>query len=123
MQQFVTAFVNDEGEESTTFNGTIPQALMMMNGDLVKRATSGEKGRFLYKIAWSKMKPVEQINYLFEAGLGRKPTKNEIRLGNELIKARMLEQKEKRDVNTARIAALQDVWWVVLNSNEFIINH
>ena len=123
MQQFVTAFGNDEGEESTTFNGTIPQALMMMNGDLVKRATSGEKGSFLYKIAWSKMKPVEQINYLFEAGLGRKPTKNEIRLGNELIKARMSEQKEKRDVNTARIAALQDVWWVVLNRNEFIINH
>ena len=27
------AFGTDEGDETTTFNGTIPQALMMMNGD------------------------------------------------------------------------------------------
>src|SRR5262249_31014197 len=29
MKQFVTTFANDEGEEATTFQGTIPQALMM----------------------------------------------------------------------------------------------
>ncbi len=37
--QFVVAFGTDEGDEATTFNGSIPQALMMFNGDLVKRAT------------------------------------------------------------------------------------
>ena len=44
LQQFVTAFGNDDGGEATTFNGTIPQALMMFNGDLVKKATSTARG-------------------------------------------------------------------------------
>ncbi|GIS57865.1 MAG: hypothetical protein CM1200mP2_00900 [Planctomycetaceae bacterium] len=36
------AFGTDENDEATTFNGTIPPALMMMNGDLVDKATSAE---------------------------------------------------------------------------------
>ncbi len=32
-------------DEATTFNGTIPQALMMMNGDLIKKATSRREGQ------------------------------------------------------------------------------
>ena len=47
MQQFIIAFGTDENEETTTFNGTIPQVLMMMNGELVNKAASGEKGSFL----------------------------------------------------------------------------
>ena len=45
LQQFTIAFGTDEGDEATTFNGTIPQALMMMNGDLIKKATSIEQGQ------------------------------------------------------------------------------
>ena len=40
LSQFIVAFGNDEGGEQTSFNGTIPQALMMFNGDLVKQATN-----------------------------------------------------------------------------------
>ena len=40
LQQFTTAFGTDEGGESTSFNGTIPQVLMMFNGDMIKTATS-----------------------------------------------------------------------------------
>jgi hypothetical protein len=113
LQQFVTAFGTDEGGEATSFNGTIPQVLMMFNGDLIKRATSTEKGSLLWKVNNSKMKPGEKIDYLFLAGLGRKPNKNELGIANQLLLARRGD--------TA--AALQDVWWVVLNSNQFIFNH
>ena len=37
----------------------------------------------------------------------------EIEVANKLLAAR------KGDV----VAALQDIWWAVLNSNEFILNH
>ena len=47
MQQFLFAFANDEAEESTSFQGTIPQALMMMNGELMQQALSGKPGSFL----------------------------------------------------------------------------
>ncbi len=50
LQQFIFAFANDEAEETTSFQGTIPQALMMMNGDLMKEALSGKPGSFLAEI-------------------------------------------------------------------------
>ena len=114
LRQFTVAFGNDEGEEQTTFNGTIPQALMMFNGDMIKKATNAEKGSFLQKVAAApKMRNSAKINYLFMAALGRNANSSETRIANQLLQAR------KGDT----AAALQDIWWAVLNSNEFIINH
>ena len=114
LRQFTIAFGTDEGTEATTFNGTIPQALMMFNGDLVKKATSAEKGSFLANIAAdNSMKPAQKITHLFLSGLARPPQTKEIDVANRLLLLR------KGDTT----AALQDIWWAVLNSNEFIINH
>jgi hypothetical protein len=113
LSQFVIAFGNDEGIETTTFNGTIPQALMMMNGDLIKKATSGEQGSFLWKVANSKLSNQQKIEYLFMAGLARKPRDYELEIANKLLVARRGDA----------VAALQDMWWAVLNSNAFIMNH
>src|SRR4029078_5542943 len=88
MKQFVTAFGTDEGDEATTFNGTIPQALMLMNGELVKKAIDPKNGGFLHKIAVANMKPAEKIQYLFEAAVARRPTQNEIGIANQLMMGR-----------------------------------
>ena len=45
--------------------------------------------------------------------MARVPSSKERQVATALLAAR------KGDVS----AALQDVWWAVLNSNEFIINH
>jgi hypothetical protein len=86
---------------------------MMFNGDLIKKATSIDKGSFLGRVAASNMSAPAKIDFLFVSGLGRKPTSNELAIANKLLVAR------KNDT----AAALQDVWWAVLNSNEFIMNH
>ena len=111
--QFVIAFGTDEGDDTTTFNGSIPQVLMMFNGDLVREATSTGKGGFLDKVASSGLSPTQKIDTLYLAALARKPSTKELKTANALLSAR------KGDV----AGALQDVWWAVLNSNEFIINH
>lgn len=111
--QFVIAFGTDEGDDATTFNGSIPQVLMMFNGDLVKEATSTGKGGFLDRVATSGLSPTQKIETLYLAALARKPSAKELKTANALLGAR------KGDV----VGALQDVWWAVLNSNEFIINH
>ncbi len=113
LAQFVIAFGTDEGDDATTFNGSIPQALMMFNGDLIKQATSTGKGGFLDQIAASGMPPTKKIDLLYKAALARVPSSKERQVATALLGAR------KGDV----AAALQDVWWAVLNSNEFIINH
>ncbi|MBC8350709.1 MAG: DUF1549 domain-containing protein [Planctomycetes bacterium] len=126
LAQFVMAFGTDDGGESTTFNGTIPQALMMFNGELIRNATDAKNGSFLWDLANSKMKPQQKIDYLFNAGLARRPTKDEIAIANQLFIARATgggNKKKQVDPAAAGIAALQDIWWAVLNSNEFIINH
>ena len=113
MRQFVIAFGNDEGEESTTFNGTIPQALMLFNGEMIKRAISSEKGSFIQQVATNNSKPAEKIQYLYEAALSRRPTSKEIDTANQLLLLR------KGD----GVGALSDAFWAVLNSNEFILQH
>ncbi len=113
MQQFVTAFGTDEGDEATTFNGTIPQALMMFNGDLVMDAVSTKPGSFIYTMAAEGQDGKEAINHLYMATVARRPTRNELEAANYLIGV--------HKGNTAK--ALQDVFWALLNSNEFILNH
>ncbi len=113
LQQFTIAFGTDEGDEATTFNGTIPQALMMFNGDLIKNATDIKPGSFLGQIAGSNLKPAGKIEYIFESALSRSPTGKEIDAANIML--------GWRNGNTAE--ALQDLFWVVLNTNEFILQH
>jgi hypothetical protein len=114
LSQFTITFGTDDGEDTTTFNGTIPQTLMMFNGELIRRAISTDAGGFLERIGKDqKMSNKDKINRLFFATLSRKPTANEIEAANKLLVAR------KGDP----VGALQDVLWVALNTGEFILNH
>jgi hypothetical protein len=114
LEQFATSLGNDEGTEATSFNGSIPQALTMMNGELVRRACSTDSGSFLAKVANDQeLSDREKINYLYRAALGRLPGKDETKVCNDLLAARYGNVAE----------TLQDVWWAVLNSNEFILVH
>jgi hypothetical protein len=113
MSQFVIAFGTDEGDETTTFNGSITQVLMMFNGELVKKATSTGEGGFLDRVARGPGSNEEKVRSLYLAALARKPS------AKETAAANMLLVERKGDV----VGALQDIWWAVLNSNEFIINH
>lgn len=114
LQQFSTAFGTDEGDETTSFNGTIPQVLMMFNGDMIKSATDTKRGTLIHSLlSDSKLNDRERVEYLFEAGLARKPTREEVKMANSFLAAREGDKAE----------ALKDVWWVILNTNEFIFNH
>ena len=113
LKQFVVAYGTDDGGETTTFNGSIPQSLMMFNGELIREATSIENGSWLYQIANNNAKPAEKVNFLFIAGLGRKASEAEYNAASELLSYRKNNQ----------LQMLQDMWWAILNSNEFIIKH
>src|SRR4029079_2992012 len=43
-RRLAAPFGTDENDESTPFNGSIPQALTLMNGELVRRATGNQPG-------------------------------------------------------------------------------
>lgn len=121
LQQFVRAFGNDMAEESNNFDGTIPQALMMMNtnprpqgGDatLMSGAVSLESGSHLSELLSGPGGETQKIQQLFMTSLSRMPTRPEL---NTM-------QKFMRSNRDPRVA-LQDIFWALLNSNEFILVH
>ena len=115
LRQFTIAFGTDDGGETTTFNGTIPQVLMMFNGELIRKATNGDKGSFLERVASKRDLDYEdKVDYLFLSALSRKANASEMKFcESTLLVAHKGDQ----------LKALQDVFWVLLNSNEFILNH
>jgi len=113
LRQFVIAFGTDEGDEATTFNGTIPQALMMMNGELVRNATNADKGSYLREILETpRATDTTRINKLYMATLSRLPSSRERSLATRMIRA-----------NSDKLVAYQDLFWALLNCNEFIFVH
>jgi len=116
--QFVFAFANDEEGEGTTFNGTIPQALMMMNGELMEKAVGGKSGSFLddlkvRALRQGKTAPeIYMVNNLFLAALSRHPSRSEMSMSRTVLGS-----------NPDTVYVLEDLFWALLNSNEFILNH
>ncbi len=109
LQQFVTTFGTDENDEATTFNGSIPQALMMMNGELVEAATNCKPGSLLHNVVQSKERDTRKIQQIYLAALCRTPTGRDVSAVKKLFNA-----------NRDPIAAYQDLFWALLNSNEFM---
>jgi hypothetical protein len=113
LRQFNIALGTDEGDETTTFDGTITQTLMMFNGDLMKQATDVQPGSFLHRLANDPRRPAAKVQELFLTALARRATADEVRIFQQLLDYHQQDQAK----------ALQDLWWALLNSNEFILNH
>lgn len=112
LQQFSRAFGTDEGDESIEFAGTIAQVLMMFNGDLIRAATRADGGGFLQSVIASSGTPKDKIDRMFLAAFARKPTKKEASVFLQLVQS-----------SDNPVEGVEDVWWALLNSNEFLFNH
>jgi len=113
LAQFNRPMGTDDSEEETHFNGTVRQSLIMMNGDLMRRAVSSGDGSFLKSLQQSNLKLEEKVEHLFLAALSRQPSKRELEAVRQII--------AQNASNSA--TALEDIWWSLLNSNEFILDH
>ncbi|MEX2188674.1 MAG: DUF1549 domain-containing protein [Pirellulales bacterium] len=112
MRQFVIAYRTDECDECSLFVGSIPQTLAMMNGELVADATSSQSTGLLSEIARSPISEAKKVRQLFLAALARNPSPG------EQTAARRLLSMHGNDT----AAGLEDLWWALLNSNEFILD-
>lgn len=164
MRKLVRQFGDDEGNE-LSFNGTVVQALLMMNGAEIngeigvntRNAEPAKKGSFIHDIvARHKGKPLEIYDELFLMTLNRHYTPEEkakleaVRNGQATISVGPAAPPKgptkgpktppaKGPTKPAKgsvvpvpgIAAdqldpakfYQDVFWALLNTNEFMLNH
>ncbi len=115
LQKFLFLLNNGEMEEIEAFNGTVPQALMMINGSLVNdSANHVERGSFINYVLEKWREPRERVEYIYLSVLSRLPTTKE-----KTYFQRYLEQSLYGDKNLA----YEDLYWVLLNSVEFSLNH
>ncbi|HUR53899.1 MAG TPA: DUF1549 domain-containing protein [Gemmataceae bacterium] len=111
---FLNRFASNE--KLTETNTTILQALMLMNGAFVADQTGLEKSEVLAAITdapfWTTKQRVEAV---FVTTFARNPTAEELEKFSSYV--------DRGGPGGDKKAALADVFWVLLNSTEFLFNH
>ena len=115
LQKFLFLLDNGEMEEIEAFNGTVPQALMMINGNMVNDSAShGERGSFVNYVLEKWRAPADRLEYIYLNVLSRLPTAKEKTYFQRYMERSLYRNKD---------LAYEDLYWVLLNSAEFSLNH
>ena len=146
-RQYSFLFDVDEQTDEPDFEGTVAQALTLINGQLVVGGTSALPGGALERVLAGPGGDPERVDALYRRTLSRHPTAEEsehwVRYVNEPhpsdpAPARVatasqggrkggdaLQRLEARDLahRDPKRQAYEDVFWALLNSSEFIFNH
>ena len=88
----------------------LSQALHMLNGDTANSKI--QQGKLVERLLAEGKKPEEVLENLYIRCLTRKPSEKEI----ATLGAVLAEEKDSKLV-------LEDVFWALLNSREFLFNH
>ncbi len=87
---------------------------MMFNGPLIRKAINHQPGTFLDSvISNDSLRFPRQVDQLFLAALSRKADTREQKMADQLLASYYGDTS----------LALQDLWWALLNSNEFLLIH
>ena len=115
LKKFLFLLDNGEMEEIEAFNGTIPQALMMINGNMVNDSVSHkEYGSFVNYVLEKWREPIKRMEYIYLSVLSRLPTAKEKTYFRHYLERSLYRNKD---------LAYEDLYWVLLNSAEFSLNH
>lgn len=114
-EAFVARMDEAASESPEDFGAGIPQALMIMNGQLTADATSLEKSRTLRAVVDAPfLNSREKIEVLFLVALTRVPSNGELEF--------LLGHIQSQPSEIARGRAYEDVFWGLLNSPEFVLS-
>jgi hypothetical protein len=103
------AFKSDPSAPAEEVVGTIPQALMMMNSVLVNAYIAADGKGYLSKALAQGMSDQEIVTALYQRTLARKPSDEEW----EICKRYLVKVGKRTE-------ALEDVYWSLVNSTEFV---
>jgi hypothetical protein len=102
-------------EQKTDYQTSILQALYLMNNEFVADRTSLQKNKTLATLAEQRTSTARKVESLYLVVLSRKPWPQE--------SERFVKYVEKGGSAGDPKKALADVFWVLLNSPEFLLNH
>ncbi len=114
LNDFVKSY-GDTGEDEFHDRGcTIPQVLLVMNGDLVKKQTEKNLFNAATRIGWQALDDRAAVEAAFLCVLTRRPTPEA---------AALFEGRLRDTRGDERSARMEDLYWALLNGTEFKWNH
>ncbi len=144
IRQFVFLFDVDEEHEQHSFEGTLPQALLLLNSRLTNDGTSIIPGDALAQVLHQPGDDATKIQNLYLRALTREPSEPELKRSLAFVQTprkgqnNTPEAKGSKDRDgmgpIVRMAsssgssdpkeqAFEDLFWALLNSSEFNLNH
>ena len=102
---------DDPNSQPVNFQASIQQALTMMNGKFMEELTSSARSATVAAVIESNRPIWQRIEELYLVALSRKPRPQETQ--------RLLDYAAARESKQA----LRDIFWSLLNSTEFLLNH
>src|SRR5262249_2399685 len=107
----VFLFDNDDNKgHEMEYEGTIPQALFLLNGRMTNEAVGEHYENTISKILSRDREPEKRVEQIFLAALSRMPSPEE--------KNQLFSYVQKNSGTE-----YEDLLWALLNSNEFLFNH
>jgi hypothetical protein len=121
--RFLTQFAN-ASDKPTEVQTSILQALSLMNGVVTAAATDLERSETLAALLDAPfMDTAERVETLYLTTLSRKPTPRELSRMVQYVEQGGSDGSSAKDKEKNYNRALADVFWVLLNSGEFFLNH
>ena len=111
--EFVTRYGGGGEDEFDGRGGTIPQRLLMMNGNLVREKLKESPLNAATRIAWMAPDDAKAVEVAYLTVLSRRPTPAEAEHFEAFLK----------DTTLNRAQRLEDLYWALVNSTEFSWNH
>jgi Protein of unknown function (DUF1553)/Protein of unknown function (DUF1549) len=110
---YVFLFDNDDNQgNQKEFQGTIPQALFLMNGKMTNDVLRPFGSNTTSRVLSDYEDPVRRIEELYLGTLTRKPSSEE----SQKLVAYVMQNGNKD-------GAYEDILWSLMNSHEFLFNH
>ena len=122
-EEFLARFATT-GDKPTEKQTSILQALTLMNSKLVADATSVDRSETLAGVVDAPfLDSAGKVEVLYLAALARRPTAAEADRVTKFVGEHTHTAKDDAERKKLYAEALADVFWTLLNSGEFVLNH
>jgi Protein of unknown function (DUF1549)/Protein of unknown function (DUF1553) len=111
LKEYLFLFADEEMAEVNTFNGNIPQALLLFNGELTNQGARARPGATLARILAASNDPATRLRQIYLATYTRPPTAGE----QERLLSKLGGDQAPR--------AYEDLFFALLTSTEMLTNH
>lgn len=112
LAEYRFVFSDDEMDSTEVFSGSVPQALLLLGGDLVHTGTSDVPGTTVHGVLDRYEAPADRVNALYRQVFGRLPTDTQ--------RERTLRMLDEREHGSS---AYEDLMHAMLLSSEFLTIH